>query len=85
MVGYMIWSRLSKLIVQSFRAAKQYVCSVCSFSEENEDKMDKIDTLVLKVLRALRNLKSVELKDTMEEKIHDKLGRRERTRRPRGP
>ena len=32
-----------------------------------------IDTLVLKVLRALRNLKSVELKDTMEEKIHDKL------------
>ena len=73
MVGYMIWSRLSKLIAQSFRAAKQYVFSVCSFSEENEDKMDKIDTLVLKVLRALRNLKSVELKDTMEEKIHDKL------------
>ena len=69
----MIYSRLSKLIVQSFRAAKQYVFSACTFSGGDEDKMDEIDTLVLEVLRALRNLKSKELKDAMEGKIHDKL------------
>ena len=69
----MLYSRLSKLIVQSFRAAKQYVFSACTFSGGDEDKMDEIDTLVLKVLRALRNLKSKELKDAMEGKIHDKL------------
>lgn len=69
----MIYSRLSKLIVQSFRAAKQYVFSACTFSGGDEDKMDEIDTLVLKVLRALRNIKSKELKDAMEGKIHDKL------------
>ena len=73
MVGYMIYSRLSKLVVQSFRAAKQYVFSACTFSGGDEDKMDEIDTLVLEVLRALRNLKSKELKDAMEGKIHDKL------------
>ena len=69
----MIYSRLSKLVVQSFRAAKQYVFSACTFSGGDEDKMDEIDTLVLEVLRALRNLKSKELKDAMEGKIHDKL------------
>ena len=69
----MLYSRLSKLIVQSFRAAKQYVFSACTFSGGDEDKMDEIDTLVLEVLRALRNLKSKELKDAMEGKIHDKL------------
>ena len=72
----MIYSRLSKLVVQSFRAAKQYIFSAfsaCTFSGGDEDKMDEIDTLVLKVLRALRNLKSKELKDAMEGKIHDKL------------
>ena len=69
----MLYSRLSKLVVQSFRAAKQYVFSACTFSGGDEDKMDEIDTLVLEVLRALRNLKSKELKDAMEGKIHDKL------------
>ena len=69
----MIYSRLSKLVVQSFRAAKQYVFSACTFSGGDEDKMDEIDTLVLEVLRALRNLKSKELKDAMERNIHDKL------------
>ena len=76
MVGYLIYSRLGKLVVQSLCAAEQYVSSLCSLSNEsdNEDKLDEIDTSILKSLRVFRKkMISEEVRKLVEEKIHDKL------------
>lgn len=76
LVGYLIYSRLGKLVVQSLCAAEQYVSSLCSFSNEsdNEDKLDEIDTSILKSLRAFqKKMISEEVRKLVEEKIHDKL------------
>ena len=76
LVGYLIYSRLGKLVVQSLCAAEQYVSSLCSFSNEsdNEDKLDEIDTSILKSLRVFqKKMISEEVRKLVEEKIHDKL------------
>ena len=76
LVGYLIYSRLGKLVVQSLCAAEQYVSSLCSLSNEsdNEDKLDEIDTSILKGLRVFqKKMISEEVRKLVEEKIHDKL------------
>lgn len=76
LVGYLIYSRLGKLVVQSLCAAEQYVSSLCSLSNEldNEDKLDEIDTSILKSLRVFqKKMISEEVRKLVEEKIHDKL------------